>query len=227
MNSPAKATSEQEGIVETKPSNQLPPQTAAGATVAPGRGWWRAIKRELSRKTEPSVFITLIILDKVARAALAILLGIGLLELLHSLAPIQFLQQLVNELYLGAISRSVEVQLEKLANLPHGTLVRLAIGAYGYAALELVEGIGLFKRRRWAEYLTLLATLIPIPFIEIPELVAKFTVIRVSALEINIAIVIYLIIARKLFRIPPEETLAQEQPTTPPSAKPSAEEPLQ
>jgi uncharacterized membrane protein (DUF2068 family) len=202
--------------VETKPSNQKPkqnPQQAtAVATVSVQRGWWAAVKRELGRKTEPSVFIKLIILDKVARAALAILLGTGLLNLLHSLGLIQSLEQFINELNLGAISRSLETQLEKLANLPHGTLIRLAIGAYGYAALELVEGIGLFKRRRWAEYLTLLATLIPIPFIEIPELHAKFTLVRLSALIINIAIVIYLIIARKLFRSQPEDSKASGQP---------------
>jgi uncharacterized membrane protein (DUF2068 family) len=170
------------------------------------RSWWIEIKRELKRQTEPRVFITLIVLDKVARALLAILLGLGLLDLLHSMAPIQFLQQLVNDLNLGAISRSLEMQIEKLANLPHGTLIRLAIGAYGYAALELVEGIGLLRRRRWAEYLTLVATLIPIPFIEIPELLAKFTFVRLGALVINSAIVIYLIIARKLFRMVPAES---------------------
>lgn len=206
--------------METKPSNQMSQQPAAVTTAGPKRGWWAAVKRELGRKTEPSVFIKLIILDKVARAVLAILLGIGLLDLLHSVRPVQFLEQFINELYLGAISRSLEMQLEKLANLPHGTLIRLAVGAYGYAALELVEGIGLFKRRRWAEYLTLLATLIPIPFIEIPELHAKFTLVRLSALIINIAIVIYLIIARKLFRSQPEESKASEPPPSV-SAKPA------
>lgn len=187
--------------------------------VTTKRGWWAAIKHELGRKTEPSVFITLIVLDKVARAVLAILLGLGLLDLLHSMAPIQFLQQLVNELNLGVLTQSLETQIEKLANLPHGTLIRLAIGAYGYAALELTEGIGLLRRRRWAEYLTLVATLLPIPFIEIPELLAKFTFVRLGALVINSAIVIYLIIARKLFRPPPAESGATSKAPTRRSSK--------
>lgn len=195
-----KETGKPQNNIEAQPTAQVSGAAKQGGQAPAKRGWWAAITYELGRKTEPSVFITLIILDKVARAVLAILLGAGLLDLLHSMAPIQFLQQLVNQLNLGAISRSLEMQIEKLANLPHGTLIRLAIGAYGYAALELVEGIGLFRRRRWAEYLTLVATLIPIPFIEIPELLAKFTFVRLGALVINIAIVIYLIIARKLFR---------------------------
>lgn len=186
--------------MENKPAQQAIDQTTAAAR----RGWWTAVKHELGRKTEPSVFIKLIVLDKVARAVLALLLGTGLLDLLKSTVIITFLQNLVSELYLGAISRTLEVQIEKLANLPHGTLIKLALGAYFYAALEFVEGFGLLRRRRWAEYLTLIATLIPIPFIEIPELLAKFTYVRLGALIINIAIVFYLIIARKLFRSTPE-----------------------
>ncbi len=208
--------------METKPSQ--PAIATAQATIATKRGWWTAIKRELGRKTEPSVFIKLIIIDKVARAVLGILLGIGLLDLLKSVAIISFLQDLVSDLYLGAISRALEMQLEKLANLPHGTLIRFAIGAYLYAALELVEGFGLLRRRRWAEYLTLVATIIPIPFLEIPELLAKFTYIRLGALLINIAIVIYLIIARKLFRSASEEAAVARPPTEP--TLPAPEPPL-
>ena len=208
--------------------------TAAQASVVGKQGeqaptkrrWWGAMKHELGRKTEPSVFIKLIILDKVVRAVLAILLGVGLLDLLHSMAPIQFLQQLVNELNLGAISQSLETQIEKLAHLPPGTLIRLAIGAYGYAALEFVEGIGLLRRRRWAEYLTLVATLIPIPFIEIPALRDHFTFVRLGALVINVAIVVYLVIARKLFRLLPpdhaENEAAVEKPAVPPGRRPTS-----
>lgn len=191
--------------MENKPVQRTTSQQAITQVAsAPRAGWWARVKHELGRKTEPSVFIKLIVLDKVARAVLALLLGTGLLDLLKSTAIISFLQNLVSELYLGTISRMLEVQIEKLANLPHGTLIKLALGAYFYAALEFVEGFGLLRRRRWAEYLTLIATLIPIPFIEIPELLAKFTYVRLGALIINIAIVIYLIIARKLFRSAPE-----------------------
>lgn len=203
---PAHATpGEPHKNTETQAAAQVSVATKQSRRTDTKHGWWAAIKHELGRKTEPSVFIALIILDKIVRAVLAILLGIGLLDLLHSMAPIQFLQQLVNQLNLGAISQSLEMQIEKLANLPHGTLIRLAIGAYSYAALEFVEGIGLLRRRRWAEYLTLLATLIPIPVIETPELLAKFTFIRLGALVVNVAIVIYLIIARKLFRSAPAQ----------------------
>jgi uncharacterized membrane protein (DUF2068 family) len=72
------------------------------------------------------------------------------------------------------------------------TLVVVGIGAWIYAALFLVEGVGLWKRRRWAEYLTIVATASFIPF-EIYELAKELTATRVSALALNVAIVVYLI----------------------------------
>lgn len=186
-------------------SGAAAPPTVAQATAAAKRGWWAAFKHELSRRTEPSVFIVLIMVDKVFRALLGIALGIGLFSLLRSQAPIAFLEHLVSQISIGTIGRTLETSIEKLANLKHGTLIALALGAYAYAGLEFVEGIGLLLHRRWAEYLTLIATFIPIPFIEIPELFAKFTYVRLGALLINIAIVIYLIVARKLFRLAEEK----------------------
>ena len=57
----------------------------------------------------------------------------------------------------------------------------------------MVEGIGLWFGRRWAEYLTVIATGLLIP-LEIYELARKFTTPRVVALIVNVAIVIYLIV---------------------------------
>lgn len=69
-----------------------------------------------------------------------------------------------------------------------------------YALLEGVEAIGLWFGRRWAEYLTLVATavlLIP----EIYEMTNRVTVLKVLALVINVAVVVYLLIAKRLFGI--------------------------
>ncbi len=61
-----------------------------------------------------------------------------------------------------------------------------------YAALFLTEGIGLLLRKRWAEYLTTIATASFIP-LEMYELCRRATVAKVALLVINVAIVIYLI----------------------------------
>jgi hypothetical protein len=70
----------------------------------------------------------------------------------------------------------------------------------GYAALEAAEAIGLWFARRWAEYLTFVATsLLLIP--EVYELTGRVTVTKVLALVINLAVVAYLLFAKRLFGI--------------------------
>jgi len=65
--------------------------------------------------------------------------------------------------------------------------------AIAYGVLEGVEGYGLWRRRRWAEYLTIVATsLLFVP--EVYELTKTQTPLKVGALLANIAIVVYLIV---------------------------------
>lgn len=68
------------------------------------------------------------------------------------------------------------------------------------AALEAIEMIGLWQGKRWAEYLTFLATILFIPY-EIYELIHGVTVIKVIALVINVAIAVYLLYAKRLFGV--------------------------
>jgi uncharacterized membrane protein (DUF2068 family) len=79
----------------------------------------------------------------------------------------------------------------------HQTL--LAIGLIGYALLEGTEGIGLAMRRRWAEYLTVIATGLLIPY-EVYELVHRVTLFKIGALLVNVAVVGYLAWRKRLFR---------------------------
>ena len=69
---------------------------------------------------------------------------------------------------------------------------QLAVGSLCYAAVFLVEGIGLLSRRRWAEWLTVAVTASFIP-IEIYELVEHFGAGKVVALVLNVAILCYLL----------------------------------
>ncbi|MBV9315619.1 MAG: DUF2127 domain-containing protein [Pseudonocardia sp.] len=76
----------------------------------------------------------------------------------------------------------------------------LAAALTGYALLEGVEAVGLWLAKRWAEYLTFVATavlLIP----EINELVIRVTVFKVTAFVINLAVVVYLLWAKRLFGV--------------------------
>jgi uncharacterized membrane protein (DUF2068 family) len=99
-----------------------------------------------------------------------------------------------------------------LVNLPlrhgHGFLVQLidrlfefgprkflaiGIAACIYAAVFLVEGWGLWRERRWAEYLTVIVTASLIP-VELWEIHVHVTWLKVAAFFANVAIVAYLVV---------------------------------
>ncbi len=69
--------------------------------------------------------------------------------------------------------------------------IAIGVAACVYAALFAVEGLGLWTGKRWAEYLTTIATASLIPF-ELYELVRFPTTTKSIVLIVNVAIVIYL-----------------------------------
>jgi uncharacterized membrane protein (DUF2068 family) len=77
-------------------------------------------------------------------------------------------------------------------------LINLALVVTAYAALEATEMVGLWYAKRWAEYLTFIATTALVPF-EIYELTLKVSVFKILTLVINLAVVIYLLFAKRLF----------------------------
>jgi uncharacterized membrane protein (DUF2068 family) len=80
------------------------------------------------------------------------------------------------------------------------TLVLLALAAAAYAVLEVVEGVGLWMLKRWGEYFAMVATSIFLPY-EIYDLTAKVTVLRLLAFLVNLALVAYLVVAKRLFGV--------------------------
>jgi uncharacterized membrane protein (DUF2068 family) len=82
--------------------------------------------------------------------------------------------------------------LAKLTGLSPVQMKELGIGAFFYATFFFIEGLGLWAGRRWAEYLTLIATGSFLP-IELYELFKRPTIPRGTALLLNIIIIIYLL----------------------------------
>ena len=75
----------------------------------------------------------------------------------------------------------------------HASELRIAaLFALGYGVLELVEGTGLWLDQLWAEYLTVIATSLLIPF-EVYELIHHPSALKAGGLVINFAIVAYLV----------------------------------
>jgi len=67
-----------------------------------------------------------------------------------------------------------------------------------YAALEATEMVGLWLNKRWAEYLTFVATTVLVPY-EVYELTISVSVFKLVTLVINLAVVLYLLLAKRLF----------------------------
>jgi uncharacterized membrane protein (DUF2068 family) len=88
--------------------------------------------------------------------------------------------------------------LQLLFSVSIRNLYLLGAAIAAYALLEGVEAIGLWFGKRWAEYLTFVATVVFIPY-EIHELIKGITALKVLAFIINVAIAVYLLYAKRLF----------------------------
>jgi uncharacterized membrane protein (DUF2068 family) len=82
--------------------------------------------------------------------------------------------------------------LDKLLDIGPRRFTAIGIATCIYAAVFVVEGWGLWRGKRWAEYLTVVVTASLIP-LEIWEILRHFTWLRVAAFAVNVAIVWYLI----------------------------------
>src|SRR5262249_48917490 len=88
--------------------------------------------------------------------------------------------------------------LEKALATKPSTLTLLFFILVAYAVLELVEGIGLWLLKRWGEDFAVVATSIFLP-LQVPELPKAITPTRAGQFGSNVAAVIYLLFAKRLF----------------------------
>jgi uncharacterized membrane protein (DUF2068 family) len=68
----------------------------------------------------------------------------------------------------------------------------LGAGAFAYASVFLAEGVGLWQGKKWAEYLTIIATGSLLPF-EMAAVYSKLTPVRVATLVVNALVIGYLV----------------------------------
>jgi uncharacterized membrane protein (DUF2068 family) len=129
---------------------------------------------------------------KLATALLLAAAAFGIFRLLNKDLG-EALQHFVTRLHLDPENQLVQAVGTGLAGIDRTHLKALGVGTFFYAALELVEGVGLILERRWAHYLTIFATaLLLIP--ELYELSHKINVVRGGVLLSNVIILIYLIV---------------------------------
>ncbi|MCT9088721.1 DUF2127 domain-containing protein [Streptomyces sp. ASQP_92] len=88
--------------------------------------------------------------------------------------------------------------VQKTFDYKHSTLVIVAVALLVYALIEIVEAVGLWRAKRWAEYLTVVATAMFLP-LEIYELTEKVSWVKIATLTLNILAVLYILLVKRLF----------------------------
>jgi uncharacterized membrane protein (DUF2068 family) len=88
--------------------------------------------------------------------------------------------------------------IRHLFSIQTGTLTKIGLLVSAYAILEGVEAVGLWWQKRWAEYLTFVATAAFLP-LEIYELAHTLSPLKLITFILNLAVVLYLLLAKRLF----------------------------
>jgi uncharacterized membrane protein (DUF2068 family) len=161
----------------------------------------------LRGKALRSAFILrLLAVERWIRGALILLLGIAVVQFKSSQVSLRTIfdrdlaaaKPLLNQLGWNATDSGLIKSIEHALNARESTLTVVAAFLIFYGVLQLVEGVGLWLLKRWGEYFAVVATSLFLP-LEVYELTEKVTVLRVGALLLNVAAVIYLLLSKRLF----------------------------
>ena len=147
-------------------------------------------------------------IERWLRGTIVVLLGVAVWRLKSTQVSLQqlfnrdlsALNPFFNQIHFTVSDSSTIKAIEKALNAKPSTLTLIASGLLGYGALQLVEGIGLWSLRRWGEYVAVVGTSVFIP-LEVYEVVDKVSWLKLVALVINIAAVVYLLWSKRLFGI--------------------------
>ena len=125
-----------------------------------------------------------------AKGILVLAAGAGLLALMHRDAQ-EVGEHILRQFHLNPASRYPRIFLDALHDVSDVRLLVLALGAAAYAAVRLVEAYGLWRERRWAEWLAAAGAAIYIPF-ELYHLWLRVSGVNLALLALNIVIVAYM-----------------------------------
>ena len=129
---------------------------------------------------------------KLAKALLLVAVGVGAIKLLHKDVS-EVAANWIAAIRVDPDNRLIHGLINKLGLMNDRKLEELSFGSFFYAALLLTEGIGLWLKKRWAEYFTIIITCSLIP-LELYEIAKRVTITRIAVLLLNVAIVWYLFV---------------------------------
>jgi uncharacterized membrane protein (DUF2068 family) len=135
--------------------------------------------------------LVLIAFYKFLHALFFIAIGVGAHRLLHKDLADE-VDLFARHLRFNPESRLVSFVLEKASLVNDPLLRRIGFFAFCYAAVTLVEGIGLYLEKTWGEFLTLAITASFLPW-ELFEIYRHVTWIHLGLFAINILVFLYLL----------------------------------
>jgi uncharacterized membrane protein (DUF2068 family) len=160
------------------------------------------------KEVRSAVILRVFAIERFLRALLFLALAYGLWRFKyarHSIdATFDRERPIARELFLQLgynINNSKLIGLvEHALTLSGQAITLLAIGLAAYGAVEVVEGTGLWLARRWGEYFAMVATSVGLP-LEIYDLAKKITVTALILFLVNLALVLYLVLTKRLFGV--------------------------
>jgi uncharacterized membrane protein (DUF2068 family) len=140
-----------------------------------------------------------------AKGLLVLLAGFGLLACIHQDIHAAAMR-LVSHFHLNPASSYPRIFLDLTERVNDSKLWAMALAAAAYALLRLIEAVGLWFRKKWAEWFAVLTGSIYLP-LELFEIMRGVTWPRVTLLAVNLGVVSYLV----------KELLKQPQHAPPPA----------
>jgi uncharacterized membrane protein (DUF2068 family) len=126
-----------------------------------------------------------------AKGLLVLLVGLGVLSLVHRDVQ-EAAEEVVRHFHLSPSAHFPKIFLGLAAQVTDGWLWAMAGGSLLYAGLRFAEAFGLWRGKRWAQWLGAAGGALYVPF-EVVELLEGVTPLRFVALAVNVLIVVYLI----------------------------------
>jgi uncharacterized membrane protein (DUF2068 family) len=107
-------------------------------------------------------FLRIVAVYKCVQALLLVGVGLATLRLVRPETAAQF-SQWVQDLPVGFVQRTAVTFLEWITGPQSSRALILSGALFAYAGLFFVESVGLWMKKRWAEWLTVIATGLLIP----------------------------------------------------------------
>lgn len=130
-------------------------------------------------------------LFKLMKALVFFSIGVGALHFINADLD-DSIQKVATAFKFDPESHFVSVLLDKADMIDDHQLKLVSEATFAYSAVAVVEGVGLLLEQTWAEYLTLILSLMFLPW-ELYEILRRPSLWRLGIIAINLAIVVYLL----------------------------------